>query len=218
MLQGRVVAGIVVVVAVALGGCSSDDKPEADSVAAAKASTTTTTARPAGPGRGSLHRDHGWQRRIPAVGKVERGRASHRRRRPGTSCTSTSPRAPRRRIASTGAVVARRPLDLRARMSRRSTSTRVVVRRPENLDDFSGNVIVEWLNVSGGVDSAADYDTTYEEIAREGHIFVGVSAQLIGVMGGPVLVEVPEPGGTHLAGQGLRKRRPRALQLARPSW
>ena len=24
-------------------------------------------------------------------------------------------------------------------------------------------------------------------------------------MGGPVLVEVPEPGGTHLAGQGLRK-------------
>jgi hypothetical protein len=28
---------------------------------------------------------------------------------------------------------------------------------------------------------------------------------MIGVMGGPVLVKVPEPGGTHLAGQGLRR-------------
>ena len=88
--------------------------------------------------------------------------------------------------------------------------TRIVVRRPADPKDFSGNVIVEWLNVSGGADSAADYDTTYEEIGRSGDAWVGVSAQRIGVMGGPVLVEVPEPGGTHVAGRGCASSTPRA--------
>ncbi|HVJ97614.1 MAG TPA: alpha/beta hydrolase domain-containing protein, partial [Acidimicrobiia bacterium] len=86
--------------------------------------------------------------------------------------------------------------------------TRVAVRRPEKAEDFSGTVIFEWLNVSGGVDSAAEYDTTYEEIARAGHAWVGISAQLIGVEGGRVAVKVPEPGGTNYAGQGIKKLDP----------
>ena len=66
--------------------------------------------------------------------------------------------------------------------------TRIVVRRPVDPAAASGVVIVEWLNVSGGVDADPEYMTLVEEIARQGHIWVGVSAQLIGVEGGPVLV------------------------------
>ncbi|HZB72875.1 MAG TPA: alpha/beta hydrolase domain-containing protein, partial [Acidimicrobiales bacterium] len=35
--------------------------------------------------------------------------------------------------------------------------TRIVVRRPERPEDFNGTVVVEWLNVSGGLDAAPDY-------------------------------------------------------------
>jgi hypothetical protein len=80
--------------------------------------------------------------------------------------------------------------------------TRVLARYPENPDDFSGTVVVEWLNVSGGVDANPDYASFEEELLRQGHAWVGVSAQLIGVLGGPVLVAAP--GSMGLAGKGLR--------------
>ena len=83
-----------------------------------------------------------------------------------------------------------------------SYRTRVVVRRPSDPARFSGTVIVEWLNVSGGVDSGPEYDTMREEITRAGDVWVGVSAQLIGVIGGPVLVHAPTTG-PNLAGKGL---------------
>ena len=56
---------------------------------------------------------------------------------------------------------------------------------------FSGTVVVEWLNVSGGVDANPDCASLEEEIIRRGDTWVGVSAQLIGVEGGPVLVSAP---------------------------
>ncbi|MEZ5167285.1 MAG: alpha/beta hydrolase domain-containing protein [Acidimicrobiales bacterium] len=80
--------------------------------------------------------------------------------------------------------------------------TRVLVRRPA-AEDFSGTVLVEWLNVSGGVDADPDFATLREEIVRQGHAWIGVSAQLIGVEGGPVLVTVGEEG-EGVAGMGLR--------------
>ena len=80
--------------------------------------------------------------------------------------------------------------------------TRIVVRRPTDTSKFSGTVVVEWLNVSGGVDANPDWVTLREEIMRKGDIWVGVSAQKIGVMGGPVLVKVPGPG-SELTGKGL---------------
>src|SRR6185437_11121563 len=62
--------------------------------------------------------------------------------------------------------------------------TRVVVRQPGNASRFSGTVVVEWLNVSGGVDADPDWTSLSEEIVRKGDIWVGVSAQAIGVNGG----------------------------------
>jgi len=82
-----------------------------------------------------------------------------------------------------------------------SYATRIVVRRPP-ADHFNGTVVVEWLNVSGGLDAAPDYTYLANELIRAGYAWVGVSAQSIGVIGGPVLVSTPVSalGG---AGKGL---------------
>src|SRR3546814_8916227 len=81
--------------------------------------------------------------------------------------------------------------------------TRVVVRRPVDPADASGVVVVEWLNVSGGLDADPDWQMLDEDITRNGDIWVGVSAQVIGINGGPVRVTTPasEAAG---AGQGIR--------------
>lgn len=80
--------------------------------------------------------------------------------------------------------------------------TRVLVRRPADMADFSGTVVVEWLNVSAGLDASPGYAILKEELLRRGHAWVGVSAQLIGVEGGEVLVGAP--AGRDLAGKGLK--------------
>jgi hypothetical protein len=80
--------------------------------------------------------------------------------------------------------------------------TRVLVLRPASAAKASGTVLVEWLNVSGGADADPEYASLVEEITRQGHTWIGVSAQLIGVEGGPVLVSVPDAGG--LPGKGLK--------------
>ena len=82
--------------------------------------------------------------------------------------------------------------------------TRVLVRRPEKAADFSGVVIVEWLNVSGGVDANPDFEALREEIVREGDVWVGVSAQVTGVEGGPVAVRVPGAAAEAVVGKGLK--------------
>jgi hypothetical protein len=81
--------------------------------------------------------------------------------------------------------------------------TRVLVRRPSDRARFSGTVVVEWLNVSGGVDADPEWATVHEEILRRGDVWVGVSAQRIGVEGGPVLVRLEAPG-AEVAGLGLK--------------
>lgn len=47
--------------------------------------------------------------------------------------------------------------------------TRIVVRRPGDAADFNGTVVVEWLNVSGGLDASPDYGYTAEELVRGGY-------------------------------------------------
>ena len=81
--------------------------------------------------------------------------------------------------------------------------TRVLVRMPADPADFSGTVVLEWLNVSGGADANPEWAGIHEEVIRQGHAWVGVSAQMIGVMGGPVLVRTNSPGSEN-AGLGLR--------------
>jgi Alpha/beta hydrolase domain len=65
--------------------------------------------------------------------------------------------------------------------------TRFVVMRPTDPKKFNGTVIVEWLNVSGGLDAPADWFMAHREIMRSGYAYVAVSAQRVGVEGGASL-------------------------------
>ena len=80
--------------------------------------------------------------------------------------------------------------------------TRVLVRRPSG--GGTGIVLLEWLNVSGGLDADPAYQTVSEEIVRAGHTWVGVSAQKIGVEGGEVAVAPDIPGAGDVVGKGLK--------------
>jgi hypothetical protein len=66
-------------------------------------------------------------------------------------------------------------------------TTRIVVRKPGARARFNGTVVVEWLNVSGGFDAAPDWTGAHTLLLREGFAWVGVSAQYVGVSGGPPL-------------------------------
>jgi hypothetical protein len=62
--------------------------------------------------------------------------------------------------------------------------TRLLVRRPVDPSAFSGTLVVEWLNVSGGLDAPADWMATHTQLIRAGHAWAGVSAQRAGIEGG----------------------------------
>lgn len=59
--------------------------------------------------------------------------------------------------------------------------TRIVVNRPIDPADFNGTVVVEWLNVTAGFDSAPDWGMLHTELMRQGYAWVGVTAQRVGV-------------------------------------
>ncbi len=92
-------------------------------------------------------------------------------------------------------------------------TTRIVVRRPEDASRASGTVVLEWLNVSSGEDAAPGWTYLGEEVVRRGHVWVGLSAQRVGVEGGRTLVAVvdDQPSG------GLRANGPeRYAELHHP--
>ncbi|WP_172826568.1 alpha/beta hydrolase domain-containing protein [Mycobacterium sp. 1423905.2] len=65
-------------------------------------------------------------------------------------------------------------------------TTRMVVLTPQH--GCNGTVLVEWLNVSGGIDAPAVWMMAHREIVRAGYIYVAVSAQRVGVEGGASLL------------------------------
>lgn len=75
--------------------------------------------------------------------------------------------------------------------SEEAFATRVLVRRPADPAAFNGTVVVEWFNVSSGSDAGPDYTYLSAELLRRGYVWVGVSAQLVGVEGGRALVSTP---------------------------
>src|SRR5271154_4888063 len=63
-------------------------------------------------------------------------------------------------------------------------TTRIVVLTPADRAQFNGTVLIEWLNVSGGIDAPAVWMMAHREIVRAGYAYVAVSAQRVGVEGG----------------------------------
>jgi hypothetical protein len=71
--------------------------------------------------------------------------------------------------------------------------TRIVVVRPRDARKFNGAAAVEWLNVSGGIDLPPDWMATHRELMRSGFAWVGVSAQKVGIEGGPSMSPAAVP-------------------------
>ena len=63
-------------------------------------------------------------------------------------------------------------------------TTRIVVLKPTDPARYSGTALVEWLNVSGGIDAPAVWFMAHREVLRAGHAYVAVSVQSVGVQGG----------------------------------
>lgn len=188
---------VAAALAAALVGCAEDEPTTeaATTTSTAGASTTSTTAveRPDGPSADlSEELTEGGD---PFIGsatglEVPDGYVQHEYVAAGTATD----------YVAEGELTADGEWTLRTD-STADYRTRVLVRRPEDPAAASGTVIVEWLNVSGGLDANPDYASLEEEIVRQGHTWVGVSAQLIGISGGPVLV-APE-GFEDIVGKGL---------------
>jgi hypothetical protein len=79
------------------------------------------------------------------------------------------------------------PADGTFKLTEKATAdyrTRIVVRRPGSAERFNGTVVVEWLNVSGGIDASPEQTFLHDELVRGGYAWVGVSAQYVGIEGG----------------------------------
>ncbi len=62
-------------------------------------------------------------------------------------------------------------------------TTRAVVYRPVDPARFDGTVVVEWLNVTGGIDAPAAWLNAHTQMIRDGMAFIGVDAQQGGIYG-----------------------------------
>ena len=78
--------------------------------------------------------------------------------------------------------------------------TRIVVRRPANARNFSGIVVVDWQNVTGGHDIDTEWGLAGEFFVRAGWAWVGASVMRAGVHG----FAPPNPS----AGRGLKQWNP----------
>jgi hypothetical protein len=72
-------------------------------------------------------------------------------------------------------------------------STRLLVRAPSDPARFDGTVVLEWLNVSGGLDLDPVWAQSHAQIVRTGGAWVGVSAQRAGVNGPPLIPGFSKP-------------------------
>jgi hypothetical protein len=62
-------------------------------------------------------------------------------------------------------------------------TTRAVVYRPVDPTRFNGTVVVEWLNVTGGIDAPAAWLNAHIQMIRQGMAFIGLDAQQGGIYG-----------------------------------
>jgi hypothetical protein len=61
-------------------------------------------------------------------------------------------------------------------------TTRILVRRPIEPENFNGTVVVEWINATGASDTQSDWLYMHDEITRQGFVYVGVTTQYVGVL------------------------------------
>lgn len=64
--------------------------------------------------------------------------------------------------------------------------SRMIVYRPTDPTKFNGTVIIEWMNVSSGMDTPTEWINMHTELMRRGYAYVAVSAQYAGIEGGTI--------------------------------
>ena len=106
-------------------------------------------------------------------------------------------------------------------------ATRILVRTPADPEHFNGTVVVEWLNVTGQLDTAPEWDFEHVELLRKGYAWVGVTAQFLGAAFLPVFdsqryASIFHPGDSYSydiysqAGMALLRGNPRPLGSLTP--
>jgi hypothetical protein len=178
---------VVAVLATVLAGCSDGDRADEDD---RQGSTTMTTLdRPEGPAA-ELEELTGGKGISPAsIQPVDLEAAGFAESEWMASGTATSYKA-----------VGELPVDGTFELAPDVTAdyaTRIVVRRPADAADFNGTVLLEWLNVTAGLDASPDWSYAAAEVLRRGYAWVGVSAQQIGIQGGKsalAVAGVPQGG------------------------
>lgn len=176
----------------ALSACSSDDGKSAtnDSATTVRdAATADARTAAADGGTGQVDAEAGAKAPLTVTGPVSGGRGA-----PATATISDLARAGYTErefflegAASAYTVQGSMSMDGKWTLAPTTTApfkTRLLVRRPADASRFNGTVIVEWLNVSGGVDADPGFVYNADEVLRYGYAWVGVSAQVVGVEGG----------------------------------
>lgn len=74
-----------------------------------------------------------------------------------------------------------------------SYSTRMLVIRPQQAEDFNGVVLMEWLNVTAEMDLPLMWILGHDELTRGGYACVGVSVQPVGVQTSPLALKFWDP-------------------------
>ena len=87
----------------------------------------------------------------------------------------------------------RRALDGSPAGGRAEYTTRMLIARPSDSGTFNGTVILEWFNVTAEMDLPLMWMLGHEEIMRSGFIYVGVSAQAVGVSDSPTSLKAWDP-------------------------
>lgn len=87
--------------------------------------------------------------------------------------------------------------------------SRMLIYRPTDPSKFNGTVVMEWFNVTGAVDTATEWIMMHTELLRRGYIYVGISAQAIGIEGGEP--PLPSPIGMAIPLKLMESRRYKSL-------
>jgi hypothetical protein len=179
MVRRLVAIAMATVIATIAVGCSDDDGGEGGQVDEV---TTTTIDRPDGPAAALTPLTGGQGVNLVDIHPADLEAAGYVEEELAAAGTATSYKA-------VGELPADGTFELEADQQA-EYRTRIVVRRPADGADFNGTVVVEWLNVTSGIDAGPDWAFAGEELRRGGYAWVGVSAQQIGVQGGEAAIDI----------------------------
>lgn len=71
--------------------------------------------------------------------------------------------------------------------------TRILVRRPSDVDSFNGSVVLDWTNVTVPDDTDVGWLPMHTTIMERGFVYVAVAAQRLGVEASPIALKQFDP-------------------------